>query len=155
MSLPKVDISSARLYQMMFSTIEEKLLTTSIRFEIYEHLKNPMSAAQLADALQSDPLNTEYFLNGLVACGLLKKQKGQYKNVPLAENFLIKGMPTYLGEGFLMQSGMRDMMVTDLYKLVKEGSDQESSEALGRPRERSVDCRPSDPAVCCTHSPFP
>jgi hypothetical protein len=136
MSLPEVNLSSARLYQMLFSAVEEKLLTTSIRLEVYEHLQNPMSAAQLADALHSDPVNTEYFLNGLAACGVLEKQKGLYKNAPLAQTFLVKDMPTYLGEGFLVQSGMREMMASDLYKLVKEGTDQKVSQDLGHDEKK-------------------
>ena len=137
MHLPEVEVSSDRLYQMLFSAVEEKLLTTSIRLEVYEHLKgSPKSVAQLADALQSDPLNTEYFLNGLVTCGLLEKQKGQYKNTPMAQAFLLKGMPTYLGEGFLVQSGMREMMATDLYKLVKEGADPKASKDLGHDEKK-------------------
>lgn len=136
MSLPEVHLSSARLYQMMFSAVEEKLLTTSIRLEVYERLQNPMSAAQLAEALRSDPLNTEYFLNGLAACGLLEKRRGLYKNTPLAQTFLVKDMPTYLGEGFLVQSGMREMMASDLYKLVKQGTDPKASRELGRDEKK-------------------
>ncbi|MCP4118634.1 MAG: methyltransferase domain-containing protein [Desulfobacteraceae bacterium] len=136
MCLPDVDVNCEKLYQMLYANLKTKLLTTSIRLGIYDHLFAYRSVAEVAEAVDSDPVNTEFLLNGLTSCGLLKKSKGLYANEPVAQNFLVKGVPTYLGESFLMQSGMRDMMVSDLYKLVKEGPDKEAADKFERSEEQ-------------------
>ncbi len=135
MRLPRVEESPRKLFDMLYGPIRAKLLTASIRLGVFDHLTQPLTAAQAARAMKSDPLNTEYFLNGLTACGLLRKRDGVYENAPLARAFLVKGKPTYLGEGFLMQTGMRDMMVKDFYKLVKEGPPPDAAERFNHSEE--------------------
>src|SRR6476620_110644 len=57
----------------------------------------PRSAAQVAAALglDADPLTR--LLYGLVACDLLTVEDGRFANTPLADAYLVRGRPAYLG----------------------------------------------------------
>lgn len=125
MNVDDVPVDAGKLYRMLYASTQTQLLTTSIRLGVFDYLDEPASAGELAGRIDSDPENTALFLNGLVACDLLEKKDGRFTNTPMARTFLVKGVSTYLGESFLMQSGMREMMLADLYTLVKEGADPE------------------------------
>ena len=133
--IPQMEESPRKLFEMLYGAIKAKLLTAGIRLGVFDHLTEPLTAARAARALESDPLNTEYFLNGLTACGLLEKKGGVYTNTPLARDFLVQGKPTYLGKGFLMQSARRDMVVKDLYKLVKNGPPPDAENRMNHSEE--------------------
>lgn len=126
--LPQVDISSAPLYRMMYASVGTQLLLAGIRLKVFNHLTEAKTAADMAAVLGSHPENTRTFLNGLVACELLRKKDGRYCNAPLADVFLTEGKPTYLGEGFAAQAAMKEAMLGDLPQRVMEGPPAASPE---------------------------
>ena len=91
MSLPKINISPEKLYQMSFAAIQTKLLITAIELKIFNHLSEPKTADQVAEAINSHPRNTMLFLNGLTACELLMKKKASIAIHPLHRPFWWKG----------------------------------------------------------------
>lgn len=121
MSLPEINISSEKLYQMGFAAIQSKLLIAAIKLKIFNHLSKPKTAEQAAEAINGHPKNTMFFLNGLVACELLLKKNGIYRNAPIAQTFLVEGSATSLGKGLMRQATMADMTLKNLPKLILEG----------------------------------
>ncbi len=135
MALPEVEISSSKLRWMLLGSTLTRLLTTGIRLGVFDHLTEPSDADRIARTVGCDTLNAERFLNMLTASGLLEKKNGLYKNLPIAEIFLVKESPSYLGKLFLMQAGKRDLMTKDLYKLVKEGPPSDSKDMFSNTEE--------------------
>jgi hypothetical protein len=55
----------------------------------------------IAQELKIHPIAADRFLNSGVALGLMEKVGGEYRNSALAQEFLVKGKPAYLGDQFL------------------------------------------------------
>jgi hypothetical protein len=105
---------------MLFPPIRLKLLLTGIELNIFNYLVEPTSAKDLAQAMDTHPKNTELFLDSLAAIDLVQKQHGQYNNTPLAQAFLVKERPTYLGQ-LLTFMAQTDTPLENLTTLVKTG----------------------------------
>jgi len=129
MNLPKIDVSTEELYRMLYAPIKSKLLITGLELKVFDLLSEPKSAEEVSKAIEGHPTNTMLFLNGLVACDLLVKYNGLYKNAPIAQTFLVGGSPTYLGGGFISQRNMSSVSLDNLTKLIKEGPQPSSDDA--------------------------
>ncbi len=55
---------------------------------------------EIARALEVHPLAADRFLNACVAAGLVERVDGEYRNTAVAETFLVRGKPAYLGDLF-------------------------------------------------------
>jgi SAM-dependent methyltransferase len=55
------------------------------------------TSEETAAALDTNPRATDRLMNALVALGLLEKREGRFRNSPLAEAYLVKGRPDYMG----------------------------------------------------------
>jgi len=75
-----------------------RVLLTANNYRIFDYLKKQKAAAELAKDIGADKRATEILLDALTGLGLLKKQKGQYKNSSLASQFLVSGSPYYQGD---------------------------------------------------------
>jgi hypothetical protein len=70
---PEVNESFGELYKMLIAPIKSKLLLTGIELKVFNHLSEATSAMMVAKAISTHPDNTRLFLDGLVACGLLRR----------------------------------------------------------------------------------
>jgi hypothetical protein len=75
-----------------------RVLLTANNYRVFDYLKKQKAAAGLAKDIGADKRATEILLDALTGFGLLKKQKGQYKNSSLASQFLVSGSPYYQGD---------------------------------------------------------
>ena len=98
MHLPELDIDYGDLYGMLFLPIRSKLLLAGIELRVFNHLAEPVSAGELAQAIGAHPRNMGLFLDGLAAIDLVQKRNGLYQNTPEAQAFLVEGSQTYLGQ---------------------------------------------------------
>jgi SAM-dependent methyltransferase len=122
MLLPEIDESPEQLYRMCFAAIRSKLLLTALELKIFNHLSRPKTADQVAAAIKGHTENTMLLLNGLAACDLITKKSRQYRNLPIAQTFLVAGTPTSLGEGLLHQADMFEKMLANLPEMILNGS---------------------------------
>lgn len=135
MQLQTIPVSPEPLYETMFASIQTKLLLTAIKLDIFGKLEQaPKSALEIAGELKGDPVNTEYFLNGLTTLSLLEKNEGSYKNTPLSETFLVQDKPSYLGDGFLLQDAQEDFGSFDLQELILKGPSQKAAKFGDSPK---------------------
>lgn len=109
--LPLLQSDFSPLNDLLFSAIRSRLLTESVALRCYDVLHAWMPAQQVANALGTDPDNTELLLDALCACGLLQKENGAYQNTALAAHYLVTGKPTYLGDWLL--EAQRDWRVCE------------------------------------------
>lgn len=78
-----------------------KTLFALIEFDLSTLLaRGPLTRDEIARRLGLDPLAAESFLNACVALELLERGGGVYRNAPIAEQFLVRGKPSYLGDQF-------------------------------------------------------
>lgn len=121
MRVPEVDVSPEKLYGMCFASIRSKLLVAAIKLKVFDQLSEPKTAEQVAEAIQGHAENTRLLLDGLTTCELIDKKNGLYRNRPVAQTFLVEGLPTSLGEGFLHQAAMSERMLANLPEMVLNG----------------------------------
>ena len=120
----KINISFKPLYNMLLLQIKTKLLYTGIELKIFNHLIEFKTSDDVAQAINTHPENTRRFLDGLVAIDLLVKNNGQYKNTPLAQKFLVGGVPIYLGKFLTSTGDWYGPILKNMTKLVKKGPPQ-------------------------------
>ncbi len=120
--LPEVNASFENLYEILIAPIQSSLLLAGIELRVFKHLSEPKTADAVAETLKSHPENTRLFLDGLAACDLVTKKDGTYQNTTTAQEFLVEGSPTYLGELFTLQTQMSMYAgLDDLPELVRKG----------------------------------
>jgi len=118
--LPEVNESFGELYRMLPGLLKSKLLLTGIELKVFNHLSEPKSAQDVAEAIGSHRQNTRLFLDGLAACDLLEKKDSLYQNTSVTQTFLVEGSPTYLGEVITLWAKSW-FTIDNLSELVKEG----------------------------------
>lgn len=75
-----------------------KILLVSAELNVHGRLaRGAATAAGLAADLRLDPRAAEYFLDALVALGLLQKRAGRYWNSRAGRRFLVPGAREYVG----------------------------------------------------------
>ena len=137
--LPEVNASFENLYGILIAPIRSKLLLAGIELGVFNHLSEPKTAETVAAAIGSHPENTRLFLDGLAACDLVTKKDGTYRNTTTAQEFLVEGSQTYIGEFLANQLQWHTPVLDHLTALVTEGPpatqaemDAESEEVWGK-----------------------
>jgi (2Fe-2S) ferredoxin/SAM-dependent methyltransferase/DNA-binding CsgD family transcriptional regulator len=70
---------------------ESRIILTAIELDVFSHLVEGATAEQTAERLDCDPRATGILLNALAALGLLVKENGRFRNLPLAARYLAAG----------------------------------------------------------------
>ncbi len=65
-----------------------------------------LSAEQVASRCHTHPRSTQMLLNACVALGILEKEDTLYRNSPEALESLVRGKPTYIGDGIAHQEDL-------------------------------------------------
>jgi SAM-dependent methyltransferase len=74
-------------------------MLAGMQLDVFTPLKGgPMTAEQVASAIGVGPARLPLLLNVLVVAGLLNEENGSFSNTPEANNFLVKGSPSYIGD---------------------------------------------------------
>ncbi|MCX7914402.1 MAG: acetylserotonin O-methyltransferase, partial [Thermodesulfovibrionales bacterium] len=74
-----------------------RILLTANNFKIFEYLKKPMTAEELASIIKTDARATEILLDALTSFKLLRKFSKKYQNTSRANRFLTSDSPYYHG----------------------------------------------------------
>jgi len=79
--------------------VSSRVILTAVNLGIFDSLKKAISAAELSRKLKTDPRATGILLDALTAIGLvIKSREGKYRNSPLSNRYLIKGLRLYQGD---------------------------------------------------------
>jgi hypothetical protein len=77
---------------------QSAILITGCQLEVFTHLAaGPLTAEVLAQHCQVPARGLQRLLNACVVLDLLEKEEDTYLNTPIAETFLVKGKPGYMG----------------------------------------------------------
>jgi SAM-dependent methyltransferase len=73
-------------------------MLAGMQLDVFSPLKSrPMTAEQIADVIGVGSRRLRLLLYSLVVGGLLTEQNGEFSNTPEANQFLVKGAPSYIG----------------------------------------------------------
>ena len=83
------------------------VLLSATRLGVFGALSNePLGSEEVAQRCGTHPRSTGMLLDACVALGLLRKDRGRYTNLHLAERYLVPGKDSYLGHYLgLMEDG--------------------------------------------------
>jgi cyclopropane fatty-acyl-phospholipid synthase-like methyltransferase len=93
-SIPRPDT----INKLRFAADAAFAMLAGMQLEVFTPLKaGPMTAEQIAAAIGIGPSRLRLLLYVLVSAGLLTEQDGCFSNTPEANQFLVKGAPSYMG----------------------------------------------------------
>ncbi len=75
-----------------------RVVLTANNFAVFEHLRTPKAANDVARTVGLDLRATEILLDALTALGLLKKTGNKYRNTEITKQFLLKDSFWYQGD---------------------------------------------------------
>jgi len=119
--LPDVNTSFGDLYRTLYEPVRTKLLLTGIELAIFDQLSEPNEFEAVSEAIGTHPENTRRFLDGLAICDWITKKNGRYQNTEIAQEFLVNGSPTYLGDFFMYAYQWSVPVLEDMTALVRDG----------------------------------
>ncbi|MGH7797176.1 MAG: methyltransferase family protein [Candidatus Binatia bacterium] len=93
------EISPRPLMRILGDFANSQILDASIEYDFFTLIhKGVRSAEDIARQAGTDPRATRIVLDSLPALGLVEKRKGKYFLTPMADVFLVKGKPSYVGD---------------------------------------------------------
>jgi ubiquinone/menaquinone biosynthesis C-methylase UbiE len=91
--------SVEQLLQMHLGFAPARVLTTALELDVFSHLAaGKTSAGEVAQAAGATERGTRMVLDALAGIGLLGKNGKGYELTEVAEQFLVRGSPAYLGD---------------------------------------------------------
>jgi ubiquinone/menaquinone biosynthesis C-methylase UbiE len=89
----------AGLRKLYLGFVSARVILTANNLGIFENLKKPSSATDIAKNLKIDPRATEILLDALTGIGLVRKGKDdRYRNAPVSNRYLVKSARLYQGD---------------------------------------------------------
>lgn len=77
---------------------QARVLLTANNLRIFDQLKTPKSATEVAGLINADVRATEILLDALAGLDLIRKSGSNYRNSPAANRLLVTGTPNYQGD---------------------------------------------------------
>jgi ubiquinone/menaquinone biosynthesis C-methylase UbiE len=75
-----------------------RVVLTANNYAIFEHLRTPKAANEIAQVIGTDPRATEILLDAVTALGLLRKSGNKFRDTETTRQFLVKDSPFYQGD---------------------------------------------------------
>jgi SAM-dependent methyltransferase len=90
-------LSLAEIFQLGYYW-ETKILLTAVTLDVFSAIDAaPKTTAEIAQRIGANPHALELLLNALVAIGLLTKDSDRFANTAVAQTYLVKTAPGYVG----------------------------------------------------------
>jgi O-methyltransferase domain/Dimerisation domain len=97
-SIPQPD----RINKLRFAADAALAMLAGMQLDVFTPLReSPKTTEEIAHAIGVGPARLRLLLYSLVAAGFLTEQDGGFSNTPEANQFLVKGAPTYMGNRHL------------------------------------------------------
>lgn len=119
--------SPNELLELATAYQRSKLLFALVEFGLPTLLQSrAQSTQEIAQQLRLHPRAADRLLHAGVALGLLQKEEEQFSNAPLAEQFLIKGKESYLGDQLLSYDRVSYPLWSELTPRLRDWQPQEN-----------------------------
>ncbi len=87
------------LRELYLGFISSRVILTANNLGIFDHLKRQTSSSEISGKLKIDLRATEILLDALTAIGLVSKSTGgKYRNTPVSNHYLVRGLRLYQGD---------------------------------------------------------
>jgi hypothetical protein len=94
----QVAVTPEKIMQLGLGFWGSKTLLSAIELGLFTELANgPLNADELTNRLRLHPRSARDFFDALVSLDMLERQDGQYRNLPEANQFLVRNKPGYIG----------------------------------------------------------
>lgn len=133
--MPVVNLNFKPLQDLLLKKSEANILLAGLELKIFSNLATYHSAEEIAENLHMHTKNTNLFLNALVACDLICKYEELFWNSPIANEFLVEGKETYLGDYLLSCDPWYTISPELLCRFVREGPSASESQVEMRSGE--------------------
>ncbi len=127
-SLPETSMDYGDLFQILMGSVKARLMMTGVELGIFNRLGRFLSAEDVARDMGAHPENTRRLLDAIATIDLIEKRDGLYRNLPVAQAFLVEESATCAGALFRMIETRSINPLNDLTRLVKEGPQGEAAE---------------------------
>ena len=104
--LPESSVPADIIWEMTSATGKPQVLKHGINFGVFNHLPTSISAEEVAMRIDTKPDPTSRLLDMLTIIGVITKKDGRYANTPPAEDYLVEGKLTYMGDLYAMMIDM-------------------------------------------------
>ena len=85
--------------KLRFAADAALAMLAGMQLDVFTPLQaGPKTAEEIAHAIGVSPARLRLLLYSLVAAGLLNEHDGNFSNTPEASHFLVKGIPSYMGD---------------------------------------------------------
>lgn len=113
-------VSPEPILQMAFSFAPERVLHATLTLNVYSHIAGGHhSAADIAGAAEASERGMKMLLDAAAVFGLINKQGDSYDLTPMAQTFLVRESPAYIGA--MIEDPTLWNMWADLAECVKRG----------------------------------
>ena len=130
--MSKEQLHPGRLFGLASAFWQPCALHAAVKLDVFSALAGvPSSAAELAQRLKTSERGLELLLNALAAMELLEKNGSEFRNSSLAETYLDRNRPDYVGHivmhhHYLVEAWSRlDEAVVSGHPVETEGEDEE------------------------------
>jgi SAM-dependent methyltransferase len=101
-------LSLAEVFQLGYYW-ETKILLTAVKLDLFSAVgEKGRTAAETAERIGADAQALELLMNALVAIGLLTKEDDRFANTPIAQTYLVKSDPKFVGHLLLLHDAEWD-----------------------------------------------
>lgn len=110
-------------------------MLAAMQLDVFTPLKQgPKTVEDIARAISVSPTRLRMLLYSLVAGGLLTEEHGRFSNTPEADQFLVKGNPSYIGDWHAIFSNRwnRNLKIADS---IRAGAPQAKLDFSNSPQE--------------------
>ena len=121
MELPESKDPADIFWGLVYDTGKPQVLKHAINFKVFNYLSEPISAEEVARKLDTVPEPTSRLLDMLAILGVISKKDGQYRNTTLAEEYLVEGKTTYMGDSYVEIVDMYGGMIGNIPQALKSG----------------------------------
>jgi len=91
-------ISPDKIFEIASGYEKSMILFVAHNYDIFSVISNkPATATEVANEIKTNAQATRLLLNALCGLDLLNKRGDRYSNTPIAQRFLVKRKPSYIG----------------------------------------------------------
>jgi 3-hydroxy-5-methyl-1-naphthoate 3-O-methyltransferase len=121
MSAIKPEVTPEQIISNLWAARAAQVLVAGVELEVFTHINSgKRTAKEVARAAKANARATEHLLDALTGLGYLTKKNGDYGLEPVAEHFLVKGNPGYMG-GFVYETKLTWNGWAQLTDVIKTG----------------------------------
>lgn len=121
MQIPEIHSDYRPIERILVQAHAEKLLFAAMEMQLFDALRQPATAEDVAQKIACPVLSTRRLLEALQSLELLDFQDGKFVNTPTASDFLVTDSAAYQPKGIHFLSNMYQVFTSDFTEVLRRG----------------------------------